>query len=477
MSSGHRFALVAIMLSVALASIDTAIANTALPAIGADLHAKPAASVWIINAYQLAMVSTLLPLAALGDIIGHRRVYISGIALFTAASLACAMSPNLPLLAISRVAQGVGGAAIMGVNSAIIQSLYPPHRLGRGLGLNALVVGTAFAAGPTVASLILSVANWPWLFAVNVPLGILAISFALPALPHTPRGKHHFDRVAAILNVIMFAALIFALAEAAQRAPTQIVLVAAAIALVFGVLMVKREAGHPAPMLPVDLFKLPVFTLSAVTAVCSFAAQGLAFVSLPFYFETVLQRSQVETGFLMTPWSVVVALAAPFAGRLSDRYPPGLLGGIGLAVLCVGMISLALLPPHPSVVDITLRMSLCGAGFGFFQSPNLKAIMASAPRERSGGASGIIATARLLGQTTGAALVALSFGIAGRHGPTLALVTGAVFAGAASIVSGLRLLAPSHRAARRGGSDPGTDPGSAPQAPAAGTKPLSQRAK
>ncbi|MFC0401223.1 MFS transporter [Paraburkholderia rhizosphaerae] len=468
MSSGHRFALVAIMLSVALASLDTAIANTALPAIGADLHAKPAASVWIINAYQLAMVSTLLPLAALGDIIGHRRVYISGIALFTAASLGCALSPSLTLLAIARVAQGVGGAAIMGVNSAIIQSLYPPHRLGRGLGLNALVVGTAFAAGPTVASLILSVANWPWLFAVNVPLGILAISFALPAIPHTPRGKHHFDRVAAILNVIMFAALIFALAEAAQRAPAQIWLVAAIIALVFGVLMIKREAGHPAPMLPVDLFKLPVFALSAVTAVCSFAAQGLAFVSLPFYFETVLHRSQVETGFLMTPWSVVVALAAPFAGRMSDRYAPGLLGAIGLAVLCVGMISLALLPAHPSVLDITIRMSICGAGFGFFQSPNLKAIMASAPRERSGGASGIIATARLLGQTTGAALVALSFGIAGHHGPTLALVLGAVFAGAASIVSGLRLFAPSPHAARREASEL--------QAPAAaaeiGQKPL-----
>jgi MFS transporter, DHA2 family, multidrug resistance protein len=211
-----------------------------------------------------------------------------------------------------------------------------------------------------------------------------------------------------------------------------------------------------------------------VTAVCSFAAQGLAFVSLPFYFETVLQRSQVETGFLMTPWSVVVAIAAPFAGRMSDRYPPGLLGAIGLAVLSAGMVSLALLPPHPSVLDITLRMSLCGAGFGFFQSPNLKAIMASAPRERSGGASGIIATARLLGQTTGAALVALSFGIAGRHGPTLALATGAVFAGAASIVSGLRLFAPSHRATQREGAEV-QPPAHAHAAPP--VKPLGQRAK
>ena len=262
----------------------------------------------------------------------------------------------------------------MSVNTALIRYLYPPHRLGRGLGTNALIVGVSFAVGPTVASLILSVAAWPWLFAVNVPLGLLALGFAWPALPHTERGKHNFDPVAALLNVVTFAALIFALGEAAQRASTQLVLSAAAIAVVFGLLLIRREAGHPAPMLPVDLFKRPVFALSAVTAVCSFAAQGLAFVSLPFYFEDVLHRSQVETGFLMTPWPVVVALAAPLAGSLSDRYPPGLLGAIGLAVMSAGMASLALLPVHPHVLDIGIRMAICGAGFGFFQSPNLKAL-------------------------------------------------------------------------------------------------------
>jgi DHA2 family multidrug resistance protein-like MFS transporter len=438
--------MIAIMLAVALASIDTAIANTALPAIAADLHTSPAASVWIINAYQLSMVATLLPLAALGDIVGHRRIYIFGIVLFTLSSLACALAPTLPILTAARVVQGLGAAGIMSVNAALIRHLHPPHRLGRALGTNALVVGVSFAVGPTVASLILSVGPWPWLFAINVPLGLLALTFAWPALPNTARGTHNFDPVAALLNVITFATLVFALGEAAQRASTEVVLSAAVLALVFGLLLIRREAGHPAPMLPVDLFKRPVFALSAVTAVCSFAAQGLAFVSLPFYFEDVLHRSQVETGFLMTPWPVVVALAAPLAGALSDRYPPGLLGAIGLAVLSAGMASLALLPVHPHILDIGIRMAVCGAGFGFFQSPNLKALMASAPPERSGGASGIIATARLLGQTTGAALVALSFGIAGRHGPTVALGAGAFFAGAASLASGLRLFAPSHRA-------------------------------
>ncbi len=449
LSARERRAMLAIMLAVALATLDTAIANTALPTIAADLHAAPAASVWIVNAYQLAMVATLLPLAALGDIVGHRRIYLAGVVLFTGASLVCGLASSLPALAGARVLQGLGASAIMSVNTALIRFIYPPQRLGRGVGMNALIVGVSFAVGPTVASAILSVADWPWLFAVNVPIGLAALACALPSLPQTPRGAHAFDVGAACLNVVAFAALILALGGAAQRADTRIVLAAVAATLVFGWLLLRREAGHPAPMLPIDLFRRPVFALSALTAVCSFAAQGLAFVSLPFYFEDLLHRTQVETGFLMTPWPVVVALAAPFAGRLSDRYPPGLLGGIGLAVLSVGMASLALLPAQPPVLDIVVRMAICGAGFGFFQSPNLKALMASAPPERAGGASGIIATARLIGQAIGAALVALSFGIAGRHGPTLALAAGAAFSGVASVASSLRLFAADHRAGRQ----------------------------
>ncbi|GAB3109260.1 MFS transporter [Cupriavidus yeoncheonensis] len=430
------------MIAVALATLDTAIANTALPSIAADLNATPAASVWVINAYQLAMVATLLPFAALGGILGHRRVYIGGVTLFIAASVVCALAWSLPSLAAARVLQGIGASAIMSVNTALISAIFPIQRLGRGVGLNALVVGVSFALGPTVASVILSFGTWPWLFAVNLPIGLLALGIARGALPQTPRSQHAFDRVAALLNVVAFAALIFALGEGAQRAPLAESLAAAAVFVVAFGLLLWRERGHPAPMLPVDLFRRPMFALSTLTAICSFAAQGLAFVSLPFYFQHVLGRGQVETGFLLTPWSVVVALMAPIAGRLSDRYPPGLLGGVGLAVMSAGMASLALMPANPSSLEIGIRMCICGAGFGFFQSPNLKALMASAPRERSGGASGVIATARLLGQATGAALVALSFGLAGSHGPGLALALGAGFAGVAAIASGLRLVMP-----------------------------------
>ncbi|SDP49210.1 MFS transporter, DHA2 family, multidrug resistance protein [Ralstonia sp. 25mfcol4.1] len=442
MTAREKRGMAAIMIAVSLATLDTAIANTALPNIAADLNSTPAASVWIINAYQLAMVATLLPFAALGGVLGHRRIYLGGVVVFIVSSVVCAMAWSLPSLAAARLLQGVGAAAIMSVNTALISAIFPIHRLGRGVGLNALVVGVSFAVGPTVASVILSFGPWPWLFAVNLPIGLLALVIAWPSLPQTRRSEHGFDPVAAVLNAITFAALIFALGEGVQREPVEYVLAAAAIFVVAFVLLLRRERGHPAPMLPVDLLKRPMFALSTATAVCSFAAQGLAFVSLPFYFEHVLGRNPVETGFLLTPWSAVVAVMAPIAGRLSDRYPPGLLGGIGLAIMAVGMASLAMMPADASVLNIGIRMAICGAGFGFFQSPNLKALMASAPRERAGGASGVVATARLLGQATGAALVALSFGIAGKHGPTLALSLGAGFAAAAAVASGLRLVTP-----------------------------------
>jgi DHA2 family multidrug resistance protein-like MFS transporter len=440
LSARDKRALGAILLAVALASLDTAVANTALPAIAADLHAQPAASVWIVNAYQIAVVATLLPFASLGDRFGASRVYLVGLAVFTLGSLACALTGSLAGLAAARAFQGLGASGLMSVNIALIRQIYPPQRLGRGVGMNALVVGVAFAVGPTVASLVLSVADWPWLFGINVPLGLLSFAFAWPALPRAARRGPAFDVPAAGLAVVTFAALILALSAAAQRAGWVWVLAPLLPALLCGGLLLRRQAGHPAPIFPLDLLRRPMFLLSTFTALGSFATQGLAFVSLPFYFEQVLHRNQVDTGFLMTPWPVVVALAAPIAGRLSDRYPPGLLGGIGLAILSAGMASLAWMPAVPSALGIVLRMVVCGIGFGFFQSPNLKALMSSAPPERSGGASGMIGLARLVGQTSGAALVALCLGLAGRHGSTWALGLGAVFAGVAAVLSTSRLM-------------------------------------
>jgi MFS transporter, DHA2 family, multidrug resistance protein len=436
----RRWAVAAIFTALAMASLDTAIANIALPAIAADLHVSPAEAVWVVNVYQIALVATLLPLGALGEIVGHQRIYLGGLLLFTLASLGCALAWSLESLLVARTLQGLGASGLMSVNTALVRFVYPTRMLGRGFGHNALVVATAFTLGPTIASGILAFGPWPWLFAVNLPFGVIALLIGMKTLPSTPRAVHAFDFAGAVLAAGCLGLFITGIGSAAHKAPVGLVSGELAAAVVLGWLLMRRQADHPAPMLPIDLFRRPIFALSTATAVCSFAVQGLAFVSLPFYFEDILLRSQVETGFFMTPWPLVVAIMAPIGGRLSDRYPVGILGGIGLALLCIGMVLLATLPASPGVANIVWRMVICGIGFGFFQTPNMKALMSSAPPHRSGSASGIVATARLTGQTVGAALAALCFTLAGREGATVALALGAGFAALGSVMSFLRLV-------------------------------------
>jgi DHA2 family multidrug resistance protein-like MFS transporter len=435
----RRWAVSAIFTALAMGSLNTMIANVALPAIATDLDVSPADVVWVINVYQFAIVASLLPLGALGDIVGHQRIYLGGVLLFTLASLACACAWSLPSLLVARTLQGLGASATMAVNTALIRFVYPSRMLGRGFGHNAMVVATAFALGPSIASAILAFGPWPWLFAINVPLGIISVLIGIRTLPATPRAAYRFDFLGAALTAACLGLFIIAIGGAAHRASLAVMLGALVAALLLGNVLMRRHADHPAPMLPIDLFRRPLFALSAATAVCSFAVQGLTFVALPFYFEDVLGRSQVETGLFMTPWPLVVAIMAPIGGRLSDHFPAGLLGGLGLVLLCVGMALLALLPADPSVANIVWRMMICGIGFGFFQTPNMRAIMTSAPPHRGGSASGIVATARLIGQTTGAAFAALCFALSGQDGAVLALAAGAGFAGLGSVMSFLRL--------------------------------------
>ncbi|NIA53595.1 MFS transporter [Massilia sp. TW-1] len=435
----RRWAMVALMTGVSMASLDTAIANTALPELARQLHAGAAASVWIVNIYQLAMVATLLPFAALGERVGYRRVATAGLALFTLASLACALAWNLPLLVGARLLQGLGASALMGVTTAMMRAIYPARLQGQGFGLNALVVAVAFAVGPTLASLILALASWPWLFAINVPIGTAAFLLARRVLPDNARAAQGFDAGAALCNAGAFGLLILLLGDAAHgAAPARLAVEAVGTFACFALLL-RRQRGQAAPILPTDLLARPLFALSALTAVCTFAVQSLAFVALPFHFEQVLGRSPVETGFLLTPWPVLVAIMGPVSGRLSDRYESGLLAGIGLLVLCAGVLALLWMPAAPSAVAIAWRMAVCGAGFGLFQAPNMKAIMGSAPNERAGGASGIVATARLTGQAGGAALVAGCLVLSDRHGTTYALAAAAIIALLGAAISFARL--------------------------------------
>jgi len=205
---------------------------------------------------------------------------------------------------------------------------------------------------------------------------------------------------------------------------------------------VRREFAKASPLLPVDLLRIPIFSLSVATSICSFAGQMLAFVALPFLLQNEFGYSAVEIGLLIAPWPLAIMIVAPIAGVLADRYPAGILGGIGLLVFAGGLLSLALMPLHPATWDVCWRMATAGAGFGLFQSPNNRAMITAAPRERSGGASGMLGTARLLGQTIGAALVALFFGRIPHHATIVALFVAAGFAVLGACVSALRLVEP-----------------------------------
>ncbi len=441
-------AMLAVAIAVAMSVLVTSIANIALPTIARDMGATPAASIWVVNAYQLAVTVTLLPFASMGDIYGHRRIYIWGLVVYTGASLLCALAPSLPVLVIGRVVQGFGGAGVMSVNGALVRFIYPREMLGRGIGFNALVVAGSSAAGPSVAAAIMSVLSWPWLFALQVPAGMLALLLAFNFLPRTPRAGHPFDPLSAVLNAVTFGLFITALDGIGRGQGAATVLMELAISVVVGWFFVHRQYTLAAPMLPVDLFRRPVFALSVATAICAHAAQLIAFVSLPFYFQYVGGLSPIEIGVLITPWPAALVIMAPIAGRLADRYSAGLLGGFGLAVMTLGLLLVLFLPEPPARIDVAWRLAVCGIGFGFFQSPNNRLMIASAPPDRAGVGSGMLSTSRLLGQTTGSALVALVFGLSSggpdavQLGTKLTIGMAAGFAAIAMVLSSLRVRQP-----------------------------------
>ncbi|WEF29835.1 MFS transporter [Klebsiella aerogenes] len=437
-------AILTIVLGLTMAVLDGAIANVALPTIATDLNASPASSIWIVNAYQIAIVIALLPLSFLGDMVGYRRIYKIGLVVFTITSLICALSRSLEMLTLARVAQGLGGAALMSVNTALIRLIYPKRQLGRGMGINSFVVAVSSAAGPTIAAAILSLASWQWLFLINIPLGIISIFLAMRFLPpnNTASKITRFDLPSAIMNALTFGLLITALGGFAQGQSGYLVLTEIIAMLIIGFFFVRRQLSMPVPLLPVDLLRIPLFSLSICTSICSFCAQMLAMVSLPFFLQTVIGRSEVETGLLLTPWPLATMVMAPLAGYLIEKVHAGLLGAMGLLIMACGLFGLALLPSSPSDLDIIWRMALCGAGFGLFQSPNNHTIVSSAPGHRSGGASGMLGTARLLGQSTGAALVALLFNLLGDSGTHTSLLLAGTLAVVAAAISGLRVTQP-----------------------------------
>lgn len=441
----HRLgAILAVAFGVSLSVIDGTIANVALPTIAARLGISAADSIWIVNAYQLAIMVSLLSFSALGDVVGYRKVYIGGLMLFTVASVGCSLAGSFQSLVLARVMQGFGAAAITSVNTTLIRFIYPKARLGRGMGINATVVAVSSVAGPTIAAGVLSVAEWPWLFAVNIPIGLVALGLSHRFLPQNPvrDAAHRFSWRDALMNALTFGLLMASVEGFSHGLDPRVLSLGVAALLVIGFFFIRTQLHETYPILPFDLLRIPIFSVSVLTSICSFLAQMLAMVALPFYLQHACGYSDVQTGLLLTAWPAVIMVVAPVAGVLVERIHAGVLGGTGLAAMAAGLFLLAWLPEHLSHFDLIWRLVLCGAGFGLFQSPNNSILIASAPPARSGSASGMLATARLVGQTTGAALMAMLFHFVPRNSTHTALMMAGGFAVAAALISFARISLP-----------------------------------
>ncbi|HVT52872.1 MAG TPA: MFS transporter [Dongiaceae bacterium] len=437
-------AMTAVLAAIVLVVLDAAIANLALPTIAQSLGVTSGASVWVVTAYQLAIVMFLLPAGAAGERFGYRGVFMLGVVLFTLASAACAFSTSLPMLVIARFVQGVGSAAVMALAVGLLRFIYPKRLLGAAIGWNAIAVALSGAAGPSIGAAILSVAGWPWLFAVNIPVGIVTLATA-SALPLVRAQGRRLDIASIALNAGAFGGLFFGIDRAIAEPRLGIgVLAAAAIALI---LLVRRELPRTSPLIPLDLLRERTFRLSVIASVCCFIGQMAGFVALPFYLQHELGRSAGTAGLVMTAWPLTVAVVAPLSGRLADRFSNDTLCIVGGVSLAAGLALAAFWPLHGSLVPLIPFLMLSGLGFGLFQTPNNRNMLLAAPRERSGAAGGMQGMARLSGQTAGSVVLLLLFGLTSDlHAPHLGLAIGAGFALGAGAISMIRLAAQSRTA-------------------------------
>ncbi|MDB5704454.1 MAG: hypothetical protein JWN66_1570 [Sphingomonas bacterium] len=431
-----RLAAFTIGLAVTMSVLDGVMLNVALPSIAGQLQASPAEAIWVVNAYQLAVAVVLLPIGKAADIYGHTRLYLGCIALFAIASLGCAMADDLWSLAAWRFVQGCGGAGIMGVTNAMLRFVYPPEKLSRGISVNSLLVALALAGGPSFASLVVTLASWRWLFIVNLPVTLLLLAMGIASLPAPgKRDGERLDAISVVLSMATFGLILLALDAGAHRDGATVPVALGIGGIAAGTLLLRRQVDMTRPLFPVDLLRTRRFGLSVGAVFAASAAQLLAYVVLPFHFQQDLGRTQIETGLLFLPWPLMLAAVAPFGGWLGNRIETGPLCAIGLALFASGLLLLALIQPDASVWDIAWRMGLCGFGYGIFQPPSSKAVILASPIERSGSASVMGATARVLGQASGAAVAALMFRLLPAEGRTVALLVAALFAAIGIVTS------------------------------------------
>lgn len=451
----RAFALAATSIGTFIAALQGSVANTALPTIARDFAVSPSDSIWVVNGFQLATTATLLAFASLADARGAHRVYLAGLVLFVIATAGCALAPAFGVLIAMRVLQGLGASAMIVTTQALNRAMFPRAELGRSIAINAVFVATGTAAGPTVGGLILALGSWHEIFWVNVPLGIVSLALGVRYLPRVAASGAQLDAASALLAALGFGGLIYGIDGIARKAAASVTIAIIGAATVAVTLFVRRQTRVAHPLLAVDLFRDRIFSVACIASLCTYTAQGLAYVVLPFFFQSALGRTPLASGMLMSAWPITALVVASRMGALSDRRPAAVLCTLGIVVMGLGIGAFALLPDHPSTLAIVVCAMIGGAGFATFQTPNNRAMIALAPPEKTGRASGIMSMARLSGQTSGAALVAIVFALAGlephassvgRPAIEAALLLACGFISTAAALSAFRMRAPGRAA-------------------------------
>lgn len=406
------WAMLGIGLGVLMFTIDSSIVNIALPTLVKAFETNFATIQLVVLSYLLVVTAFVLGAARLGDMYGKKKLYLSGLIIFTISSLLCGLSSSEYFLIAFRALQGMGAVFISALGAAIITEVFPVSERGQALGIIGAIVSLGISLGPTVGGLLIGLSGWQSLFLVNVPIGIFASFIVLRFVPSSPSNstRQRFDFLGALLAIIALTCFAIGMTEGQKQGfASPISLILLALAAFFVVTFVFFESRLTQPMLDLALFDNLQFSLSLLTAVFVFVViAGIIFV-LPFFLELVLQRSTQQVGLLLAVSPVLGGIVAPISGRLSDHFGSRLISLIGLLLMVIGCGLISTFDTQLTDLGYILRVAPFGLGIGMFQSPNNSAIMGGVPREKLGIASGLLSLSRTLGQTAGVPLIGSLF--------------------------------------------------------------------
>ncbi|MEJ2012112.1 MAG: MFS transporter [Anaerolineales bacterium] len=401
------YVMASVGMGILLSTIDGSIVNVALPSLVTALRTQFATVQWVVLAYLLTLATVTLSMGRLGDMLGKKPIYTAGFIIFTLGSALCGLSTTIHALIGFRILQGLGAAVLTALGTAIVTETFPPEERGLALGVSGGLVSIGIVVGPALGGLILEVLTWHWIFFVNLPIGIIGTLMVLRYVPAIEaQGGQRFDFAGAATLFAALLSLLLALTigqNAGFGDRRALGLFAAAAVLLPLFLRVEKRVSDP--MIDLGIFRNRLFSVNLVTASLSFICIAGTTLLVPFFLEGVLGYNPARVGLLMAVVPVSMGVLAPLAGSLSDRFGTRPMTVIGLALMLLGYVSVARLTLNESLGVYLLRFVPLGFGLGIFNAPNNSAVMGSAPRQRLGVASGLLALTRILGQITGIAML------------------------------------------------------------------------